>query len=442
MAVTKIIPIHTTIDKSITYICNASKTEQCLYIHSENCFPQTASIEFDFLYRQAQSGANTLGRHLIQSFAPDEVTPEQAHEIGKQLAKKHLNGEYALVMSTHVDRNHIHNHFVWCAVNVKSHNRYRSNRGTYHEIQRQSDELCKENGLSVIEIKSGKKGKTKHELEHISKGTSYKENLRIDIDKTIITSTNFDDFIQQMKLQGYEVKQGKYLSFKHTNTERFTRTQTLGDAYSISNIKSKIDGRPIKTTLKKLHNLNDDKFQNSKGLLYWASIQNAKISAATLSLFRSKGFTDLEDFQNKYATINASYDVALSNLKSTENEIKTLKELQTKLRIYGRTKEVYTAFSKAHNKDKFIRDNAGAESDIMLHETAKRYLKSYKNKYGNVPNSKEVKEKLQALEQKKSKQYEEYKQIKGEQSEMMKLQSNLQKMIGKNINEREEFNER
>ena len=437
MAITKIIPIHTTIDKSIAYICNASKTEQCLYIHSENCFPQTASIEFDFLYRQAQEGANTLGRHLIQSFAPDEVTPEQAHEIGKQLATKHLKGEYALVMTTHVDRNHIHNHFVWCAVNVNTHNRYRSNRGTYHKIQRISDAICKENGLSVIEIKSGKKGKTKHELDHISKGTSYKENLRISIDKTIKSATSLDNFIEQMKSQGYEVKQGKYLSFKHKDAERFTRTKTLGEAYTVENIKARIDGKPIKATLKKLYDLNEDKFQNSKGLEHWAKIQNVKIKADTLMELRAKGFDSLEDFEKKFNEVSSDYDTSLSNLKSTETKIKTLKDLQTQLRIYGRTKETYVAFSKARNKDKFIRDNAGAESNVMLHETAKRYLKSYKKEYGTLPNSKEVKAILEDLGVKKSKEYEDYRKIKQEQSELITLQSNLRKMMGKE-KEREE----
>lgn len=352
MAVTKIIPIHTTIDKSIAYICNPNKTEQCLFVHSENCFPQTASIEFDMLLHKTRAGANTIGRHLIQSFAPGEVTAEQAHEIGKQLAKKHLQGEYAVIMTTHVDRNHIHNHFVWCAVNLKTNNRYRSNRGTYHEIQRMSDELCKENGLSVIEKKQKPMNKPK---------------------------------------------------------------------------------------LKKLYNLNDDKFQSSKGLTHWAKIQNVKIMAETLNQLRAKGFHDISEFKTKLSSINDEFDSCSIRLKSTENEIQTLKELQIQLRIYGRTKEVYTTFSKVRNKDKFIRENTSAERDIMLHETAKCHLRTHKKEFGNVPNSKEVRAKLQLLEEQKATQYVEYRKIKLEQAELVNLQANLQKMIGKSENEREEI---
>ena len=113
MAVTKIIPIRVTIEKSIDYICNPKKTDGQFYIHSEHCVPQTAALTFQHHLNQARAGGNTIGRHLIQSFAPGEVSPETAHEIGKRLAGEILGGKYAYVMATHVDRGHIHNHFVW-----------------------------------------------------------------------------------------------------------------------------------------------------------------------------------------------------------------------------------------------------------------------------------------------------------------------------------------
>ena len=151
MAVTKIKPIKNTINKSIDYICNPHKTDECKYIYSENCFPETAATEFEIYLRQARDGGKILGRHLIQSFAVGETTPEQAHEIGKRLAREILGGQYAYVMSTHVDRDHIHNHFVWCAVNLETNKRYISNKNSYHKIQQASDKICREFGLSVIE---------------------------------------------------------------------------------------------------------------------------------------------------------------------------------------------------------------------------------------------------------------------------------------------------
>lgn len=443
MAVTKIIPIRTTIGKSVDYICNPSKTENCAFVHSENCFPKTASVEFSFLLRQTRAGGNTLGRHLIQSFSPDETTPEQAHEIGKQLAEKHLKGEYAYVMTTHVDRNHIHNHFVWCAVNLKTHNRYHSNKRSYHEIQDLSDSLCRENGLSVIEVKSGKRGKSRFEYDMAKQGGSYKEKLRIAIDNATLKANSFEEFLQLLAAQGYEIKQGKYLSFKHKDGERFTRAKTIGEDYTEERIKERIKTKepvkqPPQSSIRQLHDLTTDKFQQSAGLTHWGKIQNLKIMADTMNLLREKGLTDLSEFDSKFAAANAALDKVSAALKSTENRIKDLTELQKQLRIYGRTKELYGKFQQSRNKDKFIREIANAESDVMLHETAKRYLSAYQKEHGKVPKSAELKPLLAALQKEKSALYEQYKTAKGEQNELMKLHINLQKILGKDRKQQEQ----
>lgn len=436
MAITKIIPIRTTIGKSIDYICNPDKTENCAFVYSENCFPKTASIEFSFLLRQARAGGNTLVRYLIQSFSPEETTAEQAHEIGKRLAEQHLKGEYAYVMTTHVDRNHIHNHFVWCAVNIKTHNRYHSNKRSYHEIQDLSDSLCRENGLSVIEVKSGKRGKGRFEYDRTKQGNSYKEKLRIAIDNATLKANSFEDFLQLLTAQGYEIKQGKYLSFKHKDGERFTRAKTIGEDYTEERIKERIKSKaPVQqqkqSTIKKLHDLTTDKFQQSVGLTHWGKIQNLKIMADTMNLLTEKGLTDLAEFDRKFTTANTTFDEISSAMKATENRLKDLTELQKQFRIYGRTKEVYGQFQQARNKDKFIRETQGAEGNIMLHEAAKRYLSAYKKEHGKVPKLAELKPMIEELQKEKSALYEKYKTAKAERNELLKLHSNLQEILGK-----------
>lgn len=444
MAVTKIIPIRTTIGKSIDYICNPSKTENCAYVYSENCFPKTASVEFSFLLRKAQAGGNTLGRHLIQSFSPNETTPEQAHEIGKKLAEQHLKGEYAYVMTTHVDRNHIHNHFVWCAVNLKTHNRYHSNKRSYHEIQDLSDTLCRENGLSVIDVKSGKRGKSRFEYDMTKQGDSYKEKLRIAIDNATLKANSFEEFLQLLAAQGYEIKQGKYLSFKHKDGERFTRAKAIGEDYTEERIKQRIKTKapvklsPQQSSIRQLHDLKADKFQQSAGLTHWGKIQNLKIMADTMNLLGEKGLTDLSDFDRKFVTAITAFDKVSSALKSAESSLKDLTELQKQLRIYGRTKEMYGKFQQSRNKDKFIRETEGAESYVMLHETAKRYLSAYKKEQGKVPKSAELKPLLATLRKEKLTLYEQYKTAKAEQSELMKLHINLQKILGKERKQQEQ----
>jgi len=187
---------------------------------------------------QCRAGGNTIGRHLIQSFAPGEVDPTTAHEIGKRLAEEILGGRYAYVLATHVDRGHIHNHFVWGAADMVSHKRYRSNKGTYHEIRNVSDRLCKEHNLSVI-VPQGV-GKSYAEWEADKQGTSWKTKLRIAIDTTIPTVTDFENFIKRMGEQGYTIKRGKHISFKAPDQERFTRAKRLGAEYTEEEIKSRI----------------------------------------------------------------------------------------------------------------------------------------------------------------------------------------------------------
>ena len=131
MAVTKIHPIKSTLKKALDYIENPDKTEDKMLVSSFGCSYETADIEFEMLLAQAIQKGNNLGHHLIQSFAPGEATPEQAHEIGKQLADEVLQGKYSYVLTTHIDKGHVHNHLIFCAVDMVNHRKYNSNRQSY-----------------------------------------------------------------------------------------------------------------------------------------------------------------------------------------------------------------------------------------------------------------------------------------------------------------------
>ena len=159
MAVTKTHPIKSTLKAAIDYICNPEKTDGKLLVSSYGCAAETADIEFSWTRRHAIDKGTNLGRHLIQAFQPGEVTPEQAHEIGMELAKEILGGKYEFVLTTHIDKNHVHNHLIFNAVSFSDHKHYHSNKRSYHDIRRTSDRLCKEHGLSVI-IPGQDKGKS------------------------------------------------------------------------------------------------------------------------------------------------------------------------------------------------------------------------------------------------------------------------------------------
>ena len=127
MAVTKIKPVKSTLSKALDYIENPDKTDGKMLISSFGCSYETADIEFGYTLSQAREKGNNLAFHLIQSFAPGEVDYEKAHEIGRQLADAVTKGQHEYVVTTHIDKGHIHNHIIFCAVNFVDHHKYVSN---------------------------------------------------------------------------------------------------------------------------------------------------------------------------------------------------------------------------------------------------------------------------------------------------------------------------
>ena len=220
MAVTKMHPIKSTLKKALDYIENPGKTDNKLLVSSFACSYETADIEFEMLLAQAYQKGNNLAHHLIQSFAPGEATAEQAHEIGRQLADEVLQGKYPYVLTTHIDKGHVHNHLIFCAVDMVNHRKYNSNRQSYAYIRRTSDRLCREHGLSVVQP-SRDKGKSYAEWDAGRKGKSWKAKLKAAIDAVIPQAKDFDDFLRLMAAQGYEIKQGKFISFRASGQERF-----------------------------------------------------------------------------------------------------------------------------------------------------------------------------------------------------------------------------
>lgn len=147
MAVTKTHPIKSTLKAAIDYILNPEKTDGKLLASSFGCGLETADIEFAWTREAAGDRGTHLGRHLIQSFAVGETTPEEAHKIGMELAGAVLGGKYEFVLTTHVDKDHLHNHLIFNAVSFVDYKKYHSNKQSYHFIRRTSDRICKEHSL-------------------------------------------------------------------------------------------------------------------------------------------------------------------------------------------------------------------------------------------------------------------------------------------------------
>ena len=329
MAVTKTHPIKTTLNKAISYICNPDKTDGMLLVSSFGCSAESADIEFSWTRRHAIDKGTNLGRHLIQAFEPGETTPEQAHEIGMKLAQEVLGGKYEFVLTTHIDKGHIHNHIIFNSVSFVDYRKYHSNKRSYHFIRRTSDRLCKEHGLSVI-VPGPDKGKSYIEHSTTKAGTSYKAKLKAAIDRLIPQVSNFEELLKRLEAEGYKIKRGKYISCRAVGQERFTRFKTLGVDYTEEAVTDRINGAPRpsrqpKAADQKISLLidiqNNLKAQESAGFAHWAKINNLKQAAKTLNFLTEHGISQYGQLQDKFDEVMTSQDRLLSSMKAKEQRI-------------------------------------------------------------------------------------------------------------------------
>jgi len=246
MATTWIKPIHKNKNKSVSqtlaerigYAENPDKTDNYEHVKSYGCDYYTAANEFAIaktLYEQhtgrERNGDDIIAYHIRQSFKPGEVEPSEALEIGYKLCEKFTHGKHQFVVSVHTDRQHIHCHCVFNAVNLDCDRKFRNVRGSMRIVRQISDYLCAEHGLSIIENPQPSHGSYADWMDKKEPATN-KDKLRLLIDKLISGGLMFEQFIGEMYYAGCEVKREKYLAFKTPGAERFIRVKSLGEDYT------------------------------------------------------------------------------------------------------------------------------------------------------------------------------------------------------------------
>jgi hypothetical protein len=394
MAVTKIKPVKSTLAKALDYIKDPDKTDGKLLVSSFACSYETADIEFEFTLSKALDKGDNLAHHLIQSFKPGEATPEIAHEIGRRLADEALQGKYEYVITTHIDKGHIHNHIMFCAASFTDHHKYVSNKKSYAAIRHTSDRLCEEYGLSVV-VAGNDKGK--HYAEHLADrtGGSWKSKLKAMIDITIPQSADFDDFLRRMEAAGYEVKRGKYVSFRAPGQERFTRTKTLGADYTKDAITKRISGEYVraprtardtqkgKPAVSLLIDIESSiKAQQGAGYSRWAKIENLKEAAKTLNFLTENGLLQYAELESKTAEVTAAFDDAADALKAADRKLTDMAVLMKHIETYQQTKPVADELKTAKDKDAYRRAHEG---ELILHDAAARALRAARPNGGKLP---------------------------------------------------------
>ncbi len=437
MAVTKIHPIKSTLSLAIDYITNPHKTEEQRYVSGYECSPTIAAYEFLTEQRKMEYRGGTLAFHMIQSFEPNEVTPEQANEIGKELADELLKGEYEYVISTHVDKEHIHNHIIINSVNSKTGKSFSSEHDQFKnpawkQIREISDKLCAENNLSVIQSPEKGKGRSRYEWEQDKAGNSWKSKLKAAIDECIKTADSFEDFLAKMRDLNYEIKHGKYIAFRAEGQERFSRAKTLGFYYSEENIRFRIDRRLMYREGRQIPKDNigrivqmDEKIQSSEGLRRWALLQNMQSASRLLNRLAEKEIGSEEELKGRILGLYDDRIDITDEIKSAEKEMTELDRNIRDLNNYFGLKPVNEQYKKAKNKDEFFREH---ESDLLIFGSAKKAVKPLLQDNGKLPNVQILQKRRAELNERKAVLMERYGEIKGEITELERLKNKLEKL--------------
>ena len=433
MAVTKIKAIRGTLSKAIAYILNPEKTDEKLLVSSYGCASETAAREFEWTRKIAeQKGMNPvriIARHVIQSFEIGEVTPELAHEIGKQFADEILGGKYEYVLTTHIDKDHVHNHLIFNAVDFVNYHAYKSYKRIYYDMREVSDRLCKENGLSVIPP-SQNKGMGYKEYTEAKRGTSWKQKLKQTIDRLVITAKDYDDFLRLMQEAGYEIKTGKYISFRAEAQERFTRSKTIGENYTEERIKERIAGRTPRRnrrqTVPKGISLIGDiqeriRLIDSKGYEYKAKLTILKEAARTLNYLTENNLLQYADLEKKVEDIHSSYDRTGKELKGVEARLREVQPLIKNISNYQRLKPVYDAFQKAKDKPGF---KAKHEAELVIFEATRSTLLAMQGDE-KLPSLKTLKAEQAQLFEEQERLYAERNRLKKEAKQIETIKSNV-----------------
>ena len=428
------------------YDQKAEKTQDGELVSSFMCSPETAAEEFEIskqLYHQITGRSQSpdhdvIMYRVIQSFKPGEVSPEEANRIGYELAMKFTGGQHQFVVSTHVDKAHIHTHIEFNSTNLNCDGKFRDvKRSALRVLRKLNDELCRAHGLSVIENPKPSAKKQK-EIAAAKYGTSHKEQLRQTIDRVLSDCQGYDDFLAKMRAEGYEIKEGKLLSFRAPGWDRFTRSNKLGADYSREALRERSSNRGGRSAAarkavphagRKVNMLIDiqAKMAAGKGAGYerWAKIFNLKEAAKTLNFLIENDLTDYDELTARAAQAGDRFDEVSRRIKQLEGRMADVAQLKTHIINYSKTREVYAAYKKSRHKKEFLAEH-GAE--IAQHEAAKKAFDALGGK--PIPKVAQLSEQYAALLAEKQEQYAEYKALRQDMIAYRTAKQNVDKILG------------
>ena len=447
LAATRLIPMRKNKGKSIgaclhnhtSYIQNPDKTEQGELVSSYQCSPLTVDEEFLLtkrLYEQTtgrNQKSDVIAYQVRQSFKPGEVTPEEANRIGYEFAERFLKGKHAFIVATHTDRAHIHNHIIYNSTALDGTRKFKNFWLSSFAVQRLSDLICLEHQLSIIEYKPYRERQNR--IVYPPK-ESNRDRLCSVIDSILAEKPkDYEDFLQKLEQQGYEIKRGKHTSVKGARQKRFIRFRTLGAGYSEDEIKAVIAGeaehRPHQKQPPKeqpFHLLVDIQAKlsegKSEGYARWAKRYNLKEMSKTLIFLQENKIGSIEEMQERVDAATARYHELGDSIKGSEKRLAEIAVLKAHIINYAKTRKVYAAYRKAGYSKAFLEAH---REEITLHKAAKAAFDEAGLQ--KLPKVKELDAEFAELLTKKKAAYPDYRKARNEMQELVRAQKNVERFF-------------
>ena len=433
MAACRLIALHINKGKTIAqcladrtdYSQNAEKTNGGEYISSYECDPETADQEFLLSKRQYLQMTGRTQEHDViayqirQSFKPGEITPEEANEIGYELAMRFTKGKHAFLVATHIDKAHIHNHIIYNSTTLDCLHKFRDFRRSGLAVQRLSDMICLEHGKSVIKPRPYKERAKRTDYP---RRPCHRDDIRLAIDKALLKQPkDFEELIRLLEEAGFEYKDGKQPSLRGKDGGRFLRFRSLGEGYTVEDLKAALAGKerpPVKRGKPQNHRRTLDlpiniqeKLAAGKGAGYerWAKVYNLKAAAKAILFLQEKDIHTMEQLRKKTEDITHHSHELLDSVKQSEKRLAEIAILRKHIVNYAKTRETYVAYRKAGYSRKFYETH---REELTLHKAAKEAFDQLGIK--KIPKVKELNMEYAKVLESKKKTYAEYRKVRAE----------------------------
>lgn len=450
MAATRLIALHVNRGKTVAqcladrtdYSQNAAKTNDGEFISSFECDPKTVDEEFLLAKRQYQNITgrqqknNVIAYQIRQSFKPGEVTPEKANQVGYELAQRFTKGNHAFIVATHIDRAHIHNHIIFNSTSLDCSRKFKDFFLSGLAVQRVSDRVCAEHGLSII---TPKPYREREKRTTFPRKPTQRDALCEAINQVLKNKPkDFAEFIQKMEELDFEFKEGKQPAFRGKAQKRFIRLRSLGEEYSEEDIRAIISGKPIHRNSGIIRPISAPKRFNllidvqakmaegkSAGYERWAKKFNRKEAARTVCLLKEKGLDSYEELEGLTYKLSHRFSELSDTIKSAENRMVEIKVLRTHIDNYSKTRKTYEAYRKSGYSRKFFEEHRDA---LLLHKAAKQAFDQLETK--KIPSRQSLDEEFHKLLTEKKKAYAEYHQVRKDMQEYLIAKQTVENILG------------